>query len=89
MINTTTLFGKVLAGLSQHVFGGEMATGLWLLVLFLGIGSMFKIAFSIILMALFPLTIGLMVAGWLPGAAGFPIIFFMAVILAFSFFQKR
>jgi len=89
VINTTTLLGKVLAGLSQHVFGGELATGLWLLVFFIGVGSMFKIAFSIILMALFPLTIGLMITGWLPGAAGFPLIFFMAIILAFSFFQKR
>lgn len=88
MINTSTLLGKVLNGLVT-LFGGEMVVGLWILVFLLAVGSMFQIAFSMLLLALIPTTIVLMANGWVAGAVGFPLIFFMAIVLAFSFFQHR
>lgn len=88
MINTTTLLGEVFAGLVT-LFGGELTVGLWLLVFLLGVGSMFQIAFSMILLAMLPVTVVLMANGWVAGAVGFPLILFIAVVLAFSFFQHR
>lgn len=89
MINESTLLGQVLVGLVTNVFGGTLPAALWLLIFLIAIGMLFRVMFGLIMLAISPIVLLLMANGWIPGAVGFPILLFIAVLAGISFFQTK
>lgn len=85
MINDNNFLGQVLNGLVVNIFGSEFLTAIFVLVVFLAIGFIFKISFKISLIMISPILIFFMAEGWISGAVGFVVLFLIAIILAFHF----
>lgn len=88
MINETTVLGGIIQGLVVNIFGSEIAVVLFLFTLLVVIGLLLRLAFPFIMLALTPLTIIFHANGWLPGAVAIPIYIGVAIIVAFSFFNR-
>lgn len=78
----------ILAYLGQYVFGSNLIVGFWLLLLFFGVLSAFRIEFTIGIVLLMPMTIVLMAYGMVIPLAGGLLLFVSGIILAGHFFTK-
>ena len=89
LFNDTSLLGYAITELSSNVFNNDVLTGLWILIIFLAVGAMFRIVFSVLAALMIPVVVTLSAYGYIPMAAGFVLIMILGTILAFSFWQSR
>jgi len=89
LFNDTSLLGYAITELSSNVFNNDVLTGLWILIILLALGAMFRIVFSVLAALMIPVVVTLSAYGYIPMAAGFVLIMVLGIILAFSFWQSR
>jgi len=89
VVNTSVVIGQIIENLTIYVLGNTYLTGLWFALIGFGLLSILKIEFSIGVVLLIPLTIGLMATGYITSVAGGVIIFIAAVVAGWNFFRMK
>lgn len=89
LINSSQVIGTVVYNLTQYVIGNAYLSGLWFALIGLGLLSLLRIEFSIGVVALIPLTIGLIGSGFITPVAGGVIILFAAIVAGWNFLRSR
>lgn len=88
-INASTDIGGIINVIGQYILGDVSLIGIWLVVIFVGLGMAFDIDFTMILIFLIPLVLVCLTFGLIVPVIGGIILLFDAFILSLNFIFRR
>jgi hypothetical protein len=88
-MSVESLLAVVWEKLGVDVIKSDIMVGLWILLIFAGIGAAFRVGFDVMFFLLIPVVIVFMATGSISMGVGVVYLALAGVLLAFSWWQNR